>query len=149
MVAAPQLFWWVYSSSALVTDAVYDWLFIGFELAVLLPSMAVGVRRLHDIGLPGWPALLLEPILRVPDSVSEFGAARLAEPFGYGFDGYVPGNGASMFGVAVPPSVAVALTIAQISLMVFIPLAALLPSRTQANRWGPPPGMVRQAEVFS
>jgi len=36
---------------------------IGFQLAVLLPWAALGVRRLHDRGLAGWWLLLLVPAL--------------------------------------------------------------------------------------
>ena len=30
-----------------------------FDLAVIIPSIAVGVRRLHDIGRSGWSCLLI------------------------------------------------------------------------------------------
>lgn len=31
-----------------------SWLEIGYSLAVLVPSLAVGVRRMHDVGKSGW-----------------------------------------------------------------------------------------------
>jgi uncharacterized membrane protein YhaH (DUF805 family) len=34
------------------------WLLVVFELAVLIPSLAVGVRRLHDTDKSGWMILL-------------------------------------------------------------------------------------------
>jgi len=41
-------------------------LYMVFSLAVLLPSLAVGARRLHDIGKSGWWQLLgLIPIVGV------------------------------------------------------------------------------------
>jgi len=36
----------------------YGWLYMFYGLAILLPSLAVGVRRLHDIGKSGWNYLL-------------------------------------------------------------------------------------------
>jgi len=32
----------------------FGWLFLTYNLAVLIPSLAVGVRRFHDIGKSGW-----------------------------------------------------------------------------------------------
>jgi uncharacterized membrane protein YhaH (DUF805 family) len=32
----------------------YGWLYIAYALAVLLPGLAVAVRRLHDVGKSGW-----------------------------------------------------------------------------------------------
>lgn len=49
-------------------DTVAGTAFIGvvYSLAVLLPSLAVGVRRLHDIGRSGWWLLiLLVPVIGV------------------------------------------------------------------------------------
>jgi len=40
--------------------------FILFSLAVLIPSIALGIRRLHDINLSGWLMLLcLIPVVNV------------------------------------------------------------------------------------
>lgn len=35
-----------------------SWLEIGYSLAVLIPSLAVGVRRMHDVGKSGWYLLI-------------------------------------------------------------------------------------------
>lgn len=45
-------------------DAVYGPIYFIYSLLVLLPSLAVAVRRLHDIGKSGWYLLLsLIPIV--------------------------------------------------------------------------------------
>ncbi|WP_423907506.1 DUF805 domain-containing protein [Candidatus Spongiihabitans sp.] len=41
-----------------ISDGVLSWLWI---FATMLPSLAVGVRRLHDIGVSGWWQLLAIP----------------------------------------------------------------------------------------
>jgi len=44
----------------------YGVIYILYALAVLIPSLAVGVRRLHDIGKSGWMLLVsLIPIIGV------------------------------------------------------------------------------------
>jgi len=37
----------------------YGWIYLIYSLAIILPSLAVGVRRLHDIGKSGWNYLLM------------------------------------------------------------------------------------------
>ena len=37
-----------------IQGLAYGWICLIYSLAVLLPSLAVGVRRLHDIGKSGW-----------------------------------------------------------------------------------------------
>jgi uncharacterized membrane protein YhaH (DUF805 family) len=66
-------FWWyilVYIIIVIVLGVIQSILHIGsllsglFGLALLLPSLGVGVRRLHDIGRSGWFILLgLIPIV--------------------------------------------------------------------------------------
>ena len=36
----------------------YGWIYVIYCLAVFLPGLAVGVRRLHDIGKSGWNLLI-------------------------------------------------------------------------------------------
>jgi uncharacterized membrane protein YhaH (DUF805 family) len=36
----------------------YGWFYLLYVLAVLIPGLAVGVRRLHDIGKSGWMLLV-------------------------------------------------------------------------------------------
>lgn len=55
------LFQFLFSLAALMLDAIVDpspagvgLLYGVYTLALLVPSLAVGVRRLHDIGKSGW-----------------------------------------------------------------------------------------------
>ncbi len=42
----------------------YGWLYILYSLFTFLPALAVGVRRLHDVGKSGWFMLIvLVPII--------------------------------------------------------------------------------------
>ena len=41
-----------------VSDNLGPWIALIFGLAVILPSIAVGVRRLHDTGRTGWWILI-------------------------------------------------------------------------------------------
>ena len=42
----------------------YGWIYIIYTLAIIIPSIAVGIRRLHDVGKSGWLLLLfLIPII--------------------------------------------------------------------------------------
>jgi uncharacterized membrane protein YhaH (DUF805 family) len=54
-------YWWFFLFEVLVlvgTAMVSDWLYAIAALALLLPALAVGVRRLHDVGRSGWFLLL-------------------------------------------------------------------------------------------
>jgi uncharacterized membrane protein YhaH (DUF805 family) len=56
-------YWWFYLFTiigSIVTSIIFAPLNIIFSLAVILPSLAVGVRRLHDTNRSGW--WLLAPI---------------------------------------------------------------------------------------
>lgn len=71
-------FWWFVLFCFLVSVAlsiVHQWLAWAFQLAVLVPSIAVGTRRLHDIGRSGWwqligavPLLCAMPLLGMAPS---------------------------------------------------------------------------------
>lgn len=61
-------FWWFYLLTFIIGIALYligsQWLSGVVNLALLLPSITVGVRRLHDIGKTGWLLFLsLIPIV--------------------------------------------------------------------------------------
>jgi uncharacterized membrane protein YhaH (DUF805 family) len=54
-------FWWFFLFQVLVfmvTGMISDMLYFLAALALLLPGLAVGARRLHDIGKSGWFLLL-------------------------------------------------------------------------------------------
>ncbi len=62
------LFNMVFSFAAMILDHIlgivietagYDPFYILYSLAVFIPSLAVGVRRLHDIGKSGWMWLIV------------------------------------------------------------------------------------------
>ncbi len=59
-------YWW-FALAAFVTEIVLQViskpLYFLFVLGILVPSIAVGVRRLHDIGKSGW--FLLIPIYNI------------------------------------------------------------------------------------
>ncbi len=67
------LFNFIFSMATMLLDTLFgstteamDFGFINgfYSLAVLIPSLAVGVRRLHDIGKSGWMILIsLIPII--------------------------------------------------------------------------------------
>jgi uncharacterized membrane protein YhaH (DUF805 family) len=66
--AARPEFWWFMLASVIVAFVLglfnMNMLALLFNLAVLVPSLAVGARRLHDIGKSGWFQLLvLIPLL--------------------------------------------------------------------------------------
>jgi uncharacterized membrane protein YhaH (DUF805 family) len=66
--AARPEFWWfalfTLVVSLLIQMVLGYWIANLFSLAVLLPSLAVGARRLHDMGKSGWFQLLwMIPIL--------------------------------------------------------------------------------------
>ena len=43
--------------------AAYEWAMLGFQVAVALPTGALFVRRLHDVGWSGWWLAPLVPIV--------------------------------------------------------------------------------------
>jgi uncharacterized membrane protein YhaH (DUF805 family) len=66
--AARPEFWWfalfTFVVSLILQMVLGYWVANLFSLAVLLPSLAVGARRLHDMGKSGWFQLLwLIPVL--------------------------------------------------------------------------------------
>ena len=58
--ARPELWWFVLAQIvvSLILNAVIPVLGMLFSFAVLVPSLAAGSRRLHDIGKTGWLQLL-------------------------------------------------------------------------------------------
>ena len=55
-------FWWFFLFQVLASVAasmIADWLNGIVVMALLLPGLAVGTRRLHDIGKTGWWQLIM------------------------------------------------------------------------------------------
>ncbi len=55
-------FWWFFLFQVLASlgaSMIGDWLNGVVVLALLLPGLAVGTRRLHDIGKTGWWQLIM------------------------------------------------------------------------------------------
>ncbi|MDM0105514.1 DUF805 domain-containing protein [Variovorax sp. J22R24] len=62
----PEYWWFIlaYVVLAFVTGFIHEYLYFIVVLAFLLPLLAAGARRLHDIGKSGWWLLLgLIPVL--------------------------------------------------------------------------------------
>lgn len=62
----PEFWWFVLFCvvGTLILEAVGSYVSWAFSLATLIPSLAVGARRLHDVNKSGWLQLLgLIPIL--------------------------------------------------------------------------------------
>ncbi|MDT4844684.1 Inner membrane protein YhaI [compost metagenome] len=54
-------FWWFFLAQfgvLVVTGLIHQYVYFIAALALLLPALAVGARRLHDIGKSGWFLLL-------------------------------------------------------------------------------------------
>lgn len=54
------LFNLIFSYSLMFIDITFETVFIStiYSFAVLIPSIAVGVRRMHDVGKSGWYILI-------------------------------------------------------------------------------------------
>jgi uncharacterized membrane protein YhaH (DUF805 family) len=71
-------FWWFFLFSALL-GIIFSWVPVvrqAVQLAILLPSLAVNIRRLHDLDRSGWFILLPLPAMIV---AAIFGVIGLAE----------------------------------------------------------------------
>jgi uncharacterized membrane protein YhaH (DUF805 family) len=100
-----------------------------FSLAILIPSIAVGVRRLHDTNRTGWWLLMPVVPYLLGIVLVVAGLAALGGGVGGGVSGGF-GTFAILGGVMVLAALA-----AGIALLVFL----LLPGTTGPNRFGPDP----------
>jgi uncharacterized membrane protein YhaH (DUF805 family) len=100
-----------------------------FSLAILIPSIAVGVRRLHDTNRTGWWLLMPVVPYLLGIVLVVAGLAALGGGVGGGVSGGF-GTFAILGGVMVLAALAVG-----IALLVFL----LLPGTTGPNRFGPDP----------
>lgn len=77
----PEFWWWVLANTAvnLVANALPGWISVPVSLVMLVPTLAVATRRLHDVGRSGWwqlaiyaplPLMLLGAALAVPASLA-------------------------------------------------------------------------------
>jgi uncharacterized membrane protein YhaH (DUF805 family) len=74
-------YWWYtlfIVLASLAAAAISDQISMLFALATLLPSIAVGARRLHDTNRSGW-LVLLYFMLQEPKEPNRFGAAPLRD----------------------------------------------------------------------
>ncbi|MNV91603.1 DUF805 domain-containing protein [Variovorax boronicumulans] len=54
-------FWWFFLAQfgvLIITGLIHQYVYVIAALGLLLPALAVGARRLHDIGKSGWFLLL-------------------------------------------------------------------------------------------
>jgi uncharacterized membrane protein YhaH (DUF805 family) len=98
--------------------APYPWVSIVMGAALFCPTVALGVRRLHDTGRSGWWLLLALPAL----AINMWDAwRRLGEPFALGTE--------------LPALVLIPLMLALLALMVLL----LWADEAGTNRYGPNP----------
>lgn len=87
-------FWWFVLANAIVgivlqvlgqASGIFGVLYIVYSLALLVPNLAVGVRRLHDTDKSGWLLLVgLIPCVGFILLIVWFAAAGTAGPNKYG-----------------------------------------------------------------
>lgn len=100
-----------------------------FTLATFIPGLALGWRRMHDIGRSGWWFLL-------PYGVIVFAVVAIATTALSG-----SGSGAGIVGIV--------LVLAALGSAIFVLVLLCTDSDPQANRFGPSPKYPSQADVFS
>jgi uncharacterized membrane protein YhaH (DUF805 family) len=110
-----------------------------FALAILVPDIAVAVRRLHDINRTGW--WILAPVAPYLVGWMALGASLGSSMAGGGKDpaAAFAGPGGIVFLVAMLVAVALAIT-----LLVFY----FLEGTRGPNKYGPDPKAPNQGEVF-
>jgi uncharacterized membrane protein YhaH (DUF805 family) len=56
----PEYWWFIlaYMIVAVIANFIHEYVYLIVALVFLLPMLAVGVRRLHDIGKSGWWLLI-------------------------------------------------------------------------------------------
>jgi uncharacterized membrane protein YhaH (DUF805 family) len=92
-------FWWFFLFQVLVyvvASMVHGFVYVVAVLALLLPSLAVGARRMHDTGKSGW--ILLLGLIPIVGLVLLYFAAQPGQP------------GANQYGEPVAPPVGGAVT---------------------------------------
>jgi uncharacterized membrane protein YhaH (DUF805 family) len=97
-----------------------------FQLATLLPFLAVGWRRMHDTGKPGWLLLLPLIVMFALSLVVAFGMLGMMS------DGAAPMPGFGLGGFAVS-------WVIQIALFVLVVWWLTRPTQPGPNDYGPQP----------
>lgn len=110
-----------------------------FQLAIFLPFLAVGWRRLQDTGRPGWWLLVPSGIVVVSTLISgSLTRAMLAGGMGPIMHGEPMGPGARM-GLGASASTVVSLGVAQLLAGLVIIWWMSRPSQRGPNAYGPEP----------
>ena len=101
-----------------------------FSLAILLPGLAVAVRRLHDIGRSAWWLLILYAPAAIGIVFIVVGMIAAFASIGLGFEVGVTGLVSMALGVVIA-----------LGGVVFAVYTMTRPSQPGANRYGPPPAL--------
>lgn len=111
-----------------------------FQIAIFLPFLAVGWRRLQDTGRPGWFLLVPSAIVVVSTLVSgSLTRTMMAGGMGGMMDGGVPMEPGGMIGVGASATTLVALGVAQLLAGLVIVWWMSRPSQRGPNAYGPEP----------
>ena len=97
------------------------YLYLVYSLAIVIPSLAVGVRRLHDIGKRGWNMFILLIVALLNSSITVLGKSSLK----------------------IGSGVLIILAIIALALTVLIVVWLCKDSQPGENKWGPNPKEVQ------
>lgn len=106
-----------------------------FQLIIFLPFLAVGWRRLHDTGRPGW-YLLVPAALTVITSVLIGSAAQVIVGMGMGMGSMSP---MAQGGMAMGAGIVILLSLIQLIAGIIIIWWMTRPSQRGTNAYGPEP----------
>lgn len=108
-----------------------------FQIAIFLPFLAVGWRRLQDTGRPGWYLLVPSAIVVVSTLIS--GSLTRTMLTGGMMNGGMPMEPGGMMGVGASATTVVALGVAQLLAGLVIIWWMLRPTQRGPNAYGPEP----------
>ena len=97
------------------------YLYLVYSLAIVIPSLAVGVRRLHDIGKRGWNMFILLIVALLNSSITVLGKSSLK----------------------IGSGVLLILAIIALALTVLFVVWLCKDSQPGENKWGPNPKEVQ------
>ena len=101
------------------------YLYLVYSLAIVIPSLAVGVRRLHDIGKRGWNMFILLIVALLNSSITVLGKSSLK----------------------IGSGVLLILAIIALALTVLFVVWLCKDSQPGENKWGPNPKEVPSTNV--